>query len=143
MDANLSQSIRHGPIISGIRSIFDKSKLVTRKSKSGHYQPNTYWSERIGNSEIECEAAFAEFSTEIDQFIRHIRDREIQIWSADNVHGLLNYEFSGAELKAIFDRIEPLHEVDDVLDIVLAALVRRTGECLCLLYTSPSPRDRG
>lgn len=138
LDANLSQAIRHGPIISGIRSIFDKSELITRKSASGEYQENSHWQNLLNLSQTErsvVNKAFTQLAASVDAFIQSVRLAEIQILSKENPDGLLNYDFSQNELDDGFDTIEPFHEVDDIVDIVIDILVKRTEKNLQAVKT--------
>lgn len=133
LDANLSQSIRHGPIISGIRTIFDKSKFVTRKNSDGAYADNEFWTATIldtGLEQTEIQGAFTQFSQDVDRFIQYVRSEAIQIRSENCKAGLFQFEFSDLELQTVLKQVEPFHDVDDVVDVVLQALKERTEKCL-------------
>jgi len=133
LDANLSQSIRHGPIITGIRSIFDKSELITRKSASGEYQENKQWQSSLNLPTATRDVigkAFSQLAASVDAFIQNVRMNEIQIVSKDTPNGLLNYEFTEQELEAAFVTIEPFHDVEDIFDIATGLLISRTEQNL-------------
>ncbi len=90
LDANLSQSIRHGPIISGIRTIFDKSRLVTRRNSDGAYAENDYWIAMLSDASIEqrdIQGALTQFSQHVDRFIQYVRSEAIQIRSESSKAG--------------------------------------------------------
>ncbi len=125
LDANLSQSIRHGPIISGIRTIFDKSKFVTRKNSDGAYADNEHWV-----------STFTEAAPEQKEIQGHSRN-SLKTWIVSfNTYavmrfrfaqtiasrGSFNFEFCDEELQEVLNRVEPFHDVEDVVNVVLLAL---------------------
>lgn len=133
LDANLSQSIRHGPIISGIRTIFDKSKFVTRKNSDGAYADNEHWVSTFTDGALEqkeIQGAFTQFSQDVDRFIQYVRSDAIQIRSDNCKAGLFQFEFCDEELHEVLKQVEPFHDVDDVVNVVLQALKERTERCL-------------
>ncbi len=133
LDANLSQSIRHGPIISGIRTIFDKSKFVTRKNSDGAYADNEHWVSTFTEAapeQKEIQGAFTQFSQDVDRFIQYVRSDAIQIRSDNCKSGLFQFEFCDEELQEVLNRVEPFHDVEDVVNVVLQALKERTESCL-------------
>ncbi len=133
LDANLSQSIRHGPIISGIRTIFDKSKFVTRKNSDGAYADNEHWVSTFTEAALqqkEIQGAFTQFSQDVDRFIQYVRSDAIQIRSDNCKSGLFQFDFCDEELQDVLNRVEPFHDVEDVVNVVLQALKERTESCL-------------
>jgi hypothetical protein len=134
LDANLSQRIRHGTLAGELRSMFDRFQLTTKKDSTGSYQRNRHW---IAQLEV-WDAALAEavdrgfraFSKNLDDMIQLVRERWIQIRVEANPNGLFDYNFSTAELEKALETVSPLAEPEDVYEVIVQALWKRTEACL-------------
>lgn len=134
LDANLSQRVRHGTLAGELRAIFERARLCTKTDLNKHYLPNAHWVDQLNVADdaaaTTINRAFAAFSKNLDDNIRTVRERWIQIRSEQAPDGLLDYDFTDDTIGELLCQISPLAEHSDVYEMILATLLERTDRCL-------------
>lgn len=155
LDHFLSSRIRHGVLDNELRSVFENSHLVTKKSATG-YLANDYFEEHLGDDDsgdghAALQATLAAFSQAVDSSIERVKESWIRIsfspgvvnTSVLNLDELLSmvgqsgngfdFQFDPSEVLALFDSCPDFESIDEFADYVFGALWRRTEECLAQL----------
>ena len=102
LDFYLSTRIRHGTLLTQLRSAFEENNLVTNK-QDGAYKENSIIADRVLGLSGEQRAKVVErlkvFSKEIDDYILHIKDDIVQVQALDlpvqYPQAIFNYDVGG------------------------------------------------
>ncbi|MFB5763938.1 hypothetical protein [Paenibacillus medicaginis] len=137
LDSYLSTRIRHGTILSQLRSVFKTENLVTEKDKiTGFYINNDYWYKRIGFKQQELNELFNDFSENIDKIILRVPSEWIQIKTEDrNPNGLFNFIFTDLEVYTIYQKNKEINDYQDLMKATFSDLWTRTDKNLSNIKT--------
>lgn len=130
LNSNLSANIRHGYVLRELRAPLVNRNLVTNLiSAERGYHPNTYWSERLEESDL-CngeivetfQLELSEFSKRIDGMIERLNRISLRIRSDANPHGLFNYTLSETALVILDQQWGPIDSYDEFMDSIFDAM---------------------
>jgi len=132
LDSYLSTRIRHGTILSQLRSVFKTEKLVTEQdSITKLYLDNEYWCSKINLDDNKLNSILKKFSENIDNIILKVPSLWIQIKTEDkNTEGLLDFIFSDSDIYSIYIKYREINDYKNFMDKNFAELWSRTDENL-------------
>jgi hypothetical protein len=132
LDSYLSTRIRHGTILSQLRSVFKSENLVTEKDKiTGSYTKNELWYEKLGFENDIVYGIFNEFSEKIDNIILTVPSELIQIKTEDkNKLGLFDFIFTDSQIYDNYLKNKDINDYQDLMKEIFSELWIRTDESL-------------
>lgn len=132
LDSYLSTRIRHGTILSQLRSVFKSENLVTEKDKiTGSYTKNESWYRKLGFENEYVFEIFNVFSEKIDNIILTVPSELIQIKTEDrNILGLFDFIFTDSEIYDNYLKNKDINDYQDLMEAIFSELWVRTNESL-------------
>lgn len=125
LDFYLSTRIRHGTLLTQLRSAFEENNLVTNK-QDGAYKENSIIADRVLGLSGEQRAKVVErlkvFSKEIDDYILHIKDDIVQVQALDlpvqYPQAIFNYDVVITENDIALLYLDKMSQIDDYVEFI-------------------------
>jgi hypothetical protein len=137
LDVYLSVGIRHGTLSGQLRSVLEKSHLVSQKNKGGTYDENEFWRETLAEDEVDevdidrADCALRDLSQSADKLIAKLRDKWIQIRTEDkNPDGFFNFTVSTSDVADLSRALDATSSYQQALAAVFTFLWRKTDAAL-------------
>lgn len=136
LDFYLSTRIRHGTLLTQLRSAFEDSNLVTNK-QNGVYKDNAIIADRVlglvGEQREQVIKKLGDFSKDIDEYILHIKNDVVQVQAKDLPVQYPNAAFNYDELidenditMLYLDKVSKIVDYVEFVEVIFAYLWEKT-----------------
>ncbi|WP_321794742.1 hypothetical protein [Caballeronia sp. J97] len=137
LDVYLSVGIRHGTLSGQLRSVLEKSHLVSQKNKRGTYDGNDFWRGALAEDDVDevdidrADSALRDLSQSADKLIAKLRDKWIQIRTEDkNPEGFFNFTVSTSDVAELSRALDATSGHQQALEAVFHFLWKKTDVAL-------------
>lgn len=125
LDFYLSTRIRHGTLLTQLRSAFEENNLITNK-QDGAYKENSIIADRVlglsGGQRAKVIERLKSFSKEIDDYILHIKDDIVQVQALDlpvqYPQAIFNYDYVITEKDIALLYLDKMSQIDDYVEFI-------------------------
>lgn len=125
LDFYLSTRIRHGTLLTQLRSAFEENNLITNK-QDGAYKDNSIIADRVlglsGEQRNKVVERLKSFSKEIDDYILHIKDDIVQVQALDlpvqHPQAIFNYDYIITENDIALLYLDRVSQIDDYVEFI-------------------------
>ncbi len=125
LDFYLSTRIRHGTLLTQLRSAFEENNLITNK-QDGTYKENSVIADRVlglsGEQRTKVVERLKSFSKEIDDYILHVKDDIIQVQALDlpvqYPNAIFNYDVVITENDIALLYLDKMSQIDDYVEFI-------------------------